>query len=75
MDGCLVTDGEQMVKLVCCVKLCNTIVQRLVPGTGDEATLANFTPAVGDIQSKMVSQVETCIDSCFALAGIMLNVR
>ncbi|XP_065911774.1 RCC1-like G exchanging factor-like protein isoform X1 [Dysidea avara] len=38
-------------------------------GIGNEVTLTNFTTVVGDIQNKMISRIDTCVDSCYALAA------
>jgi len=42
----------------------------ILAGNGDEATLTDFAPVVGDICNKRIIKINTCADSCFAIAGV-----
>ena len=70
MDRCLALDGEQMDKLVYSLILRGRRFCMPSIGNGNEATIDDFAPIVGEICNKEIMQISTCADSCFAIAGV-----
>lgn len=39
-------------------------------GNGNEATVDDFVPIVGEICCKEIIKISSCADSCFAITGV-----